>query len=93
MTQDGLARHYQTLAETYAKLAEELKKPPAPEGEPVNRLRTIRWAAQRLGCSETYLYRHASELPFMRKHGSRWRVSEAAVDAYVRSMGQPSDAA
>lgn len=89
----ALARFHQALAQAHAALADALlKTPPAPaEGPMVDRLLPISAAAIRLGFSTTYIYRHAHELPFMRRHGRSWRVSQQGLDDYARTSGRRLD--
>ena len=44
-----------------------------------------REAAQRLGTSEDWLYRHAAELPFTKRLSERQlRFSSAGIEQYIR---------
>lgn len=52
---------------------------------PTDRLLTVEEAAQKLGLSKDYLYRHAKTLPFTVRLGSRLRFSERGVERWVRS--------
>lgn len=94
MNDAALARFHQALAQAHAALADALlKTPPAPAEGPVDRLLPVSAAAVRLGFSVTYIYRHAHALPFMRRHGRAWRVSQQALDEYARTAGLRSPAA
>lgn len=63
-------------------------EPPAesvPEGVATeDRLLDVREAAQRLGTSADYLYRHGRTLPFTVRVGSRLRFSSRGIDRYIR---------
>jgi len=41
-------------------------------------------AAERLGVSQDYLYRHAEEYPFTRRQGRRLLFSALGIDKYIR---------
>ena len=41
-------------------------------------------AAQRLGVSEDYLYRHAEEYPFSRREGRKLKFSALGIDRHIR---------
>jgi excisionase family DNA binding protein len=41
-------------------------------------------AARRLGVSEDYLYRHASEYPFTRRQGRKLLFSAHGIDRYIK---------
>lgn len=55
---------------------------PAPLQTP-NQLLDAKAAAVRLGMSEDYVYRHASNFPFTRRNGRSVRFSSAGIDAYI----------
>jgi excisionase family DNA binding protein len=59
-----------------------------------DRLLTVKEAADRLGLSEDYLYRHARTLPFfVRPNGSRTvRFSQRGIERYLRDQQQRRDA-
>jgi hypothetical protein len=42
-------------------------------------------AAERLGVSKDYLYRHASQYPFTRRMGRKLLFSGQGIDAYMRN--------
>jgi len=54
------------------------------EALPKDRLLTVEEAAQKLGLSRDYLYRHAKRFPFTVRLGSRLRFSERGVERYIR---------
>jgi len=85
-----VAQLHQAIARAHATFADAiLKTAPAPAEGPVDRLLPVSAASERLGFSVTYIYRHATQLPFMRRHGRSWRVSQLALDEYARTSGQP----
>jgi predicted DNA-binding transcriptional regulator AlpA len=49
-----------------------------------DRLLDVKEAAQRLGTSTDYLYRHGRTLPFTVRVGSRLRFSSRGIDRYIR---------
>ncbi len=53
----------------------------ASEGD---RLLSVEEAAQMLGLSRDYLYRHAKALPFTVRLGSRLRFSERGIERYIQ---------
>ena len=55
-----------------------------PESREEDRLLDVREAAQRLGTSTDYLYRHGRTLPFTVRVGSRLRFSSRGIDRYIR---------
>jgi predicted DNA-binding transcriptional regulator AlpA len=44
-------------------------------------------AAQRLGVSKDYLYRHADQFPFTRQMGRKLLFSSRGIDSYLQSNG------
>ena len=61
---------------------------PAPDGHnraEVDRLLKARAAAERLGVSEDYVYRHANTFPFTRRLGRSLRFSEQAIERYLQA--------
>lgn len=44
----------------------------------------VETAANRLGVSKDYLYRHAAELPFTRRMGRKLLCSSQGIDDYLR---------
>jgi len=55
-------------------------------GAKADRLLTVQEAAQRLGLTEDWLYRHYRGLPFTRKVGEQTlRFSEAGIDRWIRN--------
>ena len=62
--------------------------PPAraqtPAPDPADRLLTTEEAAKILGATPRWLYRHADELPFSRRHGRKFlRFSEAGIRRWM----------
>jgi predicted DNA-binding transcriptional regulator AlpA len=57
----------------------------APDDPPEDRLLDVHEAAQRLGTSTDYLYRHSSKLPFTIRVGSRLRFSARGIDRFIRT--------
>ena len=57
---------------------------PAP-AQTQDQLLDVDGAAQRLGVSRDYLYRHHAELPFTRRMGKALRFSACGVDRYLRT--------
>src|SRR5690348_5152958 len=60
----------------------------APQSAPAqhDELLTIEQAAERLGMSTDYLYRHAKKLPFARRNGRSLRFSSLGIDRYIRQQ-------
>lgn len=57
----------------------------AAEAQTEDRLLDVKEAAERLGTSRDYLYRHAKRLPFTVRLGSRVRFSSAGIARYIRA--------
>src|SRR5262245_35698473 len=55
-------------------------KPP----EKSEQLLTVEEAAQKLGCSEDWLYRQSKKLPFVVRFGRQLRFSELGIEKYIR---------
>ena len=60
-----------------------------PDGHPeasaaADRLLTVKEAAQRLGVSADWLYRHARTLPFVVRLGAGLRFSARGIERYIR---------
>jgi len=62
---------------------------PAP-AQLEDQLLDVEAAAQRLGVSRDYLYRHHAELPFTRRMGKALRFSSAGIQDYLGAGGMPS---
>ena len=64
----------------------------AGAGRDPDELLTVDIAAQRLGLSEAWLYRHASKLPFTVHVGRQVRFSARRLEAYIaaRANGRSS---
>jgi predicted DNA-binding transcriptional regulator AlpA len=80
----GLLGEVERLKATlWARLASpHASRPPAGDGE---RLLTVEQAAERLGTSVDWLYRHAAGLPFtVRLAARQLRFSAAGIDRYIR---------
>jgi predicted DNA-binding transcriptional regulator AlpA len=56
----------------------------APVAAPHDQLLDVSAAAQRLGLSKHYLYRHQSKYPFVRHDGRRVLFSALGIDAYIQ---------
>ena len=57
----------------------------SPEAAGEERLLNVVEAAQRLGTSHDYLYRHAKRLPFTVRIGSRLRFSSRGIERFIRA--------
>ena len=57
---------------------------PAPAPKEQDELLAVEVAAQRLGVSMDYLYRHARQFPFTRRIGRKLLFSSLGIDAYIR---------
>ena len=57
---------------------------PAPPVQSPDALLDVEQAAARLGMSRSYLYRHASCFPFVRRVGRSLRFSENGIEQYIR---------
>jgi excisionase family DNA binding protein len=63
-----------------------------PAGNEPDRLLTVPQAAQQLGLSADWLYRHADRLPFTVRVGvRRLRFSAQGVDRYIRERARNRD--
>jgi excisionase family DNA binding protein len=60
-----------------------LTAPPAQSGH--DELLGVTEAARRLGVSEDYLYRHASEYPFTRSMGRKLLFSAQGIDKHIKN--------
>ena len=59
----------------------------APAPQQHDELLDVGAAAQRLGISEDYLYRHSEEYPFTRRQGRKLlRFSALGIDRYIRQQ-------
>jgi predicted DNA-binding transcriptional regulator AlpA len=67
-------------ARLYARLAATSPTPAAPR----DRLLNVKEAAQKLGRSADWLYRHGSEVPFVVRDGRLLRFSEQGIEEYIR---------
>jgi predicted DNA-binding transcriptional regulator AlpA len=84
---DLLAKASRLQANLAAYLASERVRQPAlaPSGVGPSRLLTPRQAAERLGVSPRWIYRHAASLPFTRRLSSRvLRFHEGELEKYLR---------
>jgi predicted DNA-binding transcriptional regulator AlpA len=55
-----------------------------------DRLLKIREAAEKLGMTEDYLYRHAKQFPFTVRTGPRQvRFSQLGIERYIKSRSSP----
>jgi predicted DNA-binding transcriptional regulator AlpA len=72
------------LREAEAAAMARLLVPTAPAPPAEERLLDINEAAQRLGTTADYLYRHWKKLPFARKYPFGLRFSESGLAAYIR---------
>jgi excisionase family DNA binding protein len=54
------------------------------DGGGEDRLLDVEEAAQRLGTSQDYLYRHSRKLPFTVRVGSRLRFSSRGIERFIR---------
>jgi excisionase family DNA binding protein len=55
-----------------------------PSTQTRDELITVEQAAERLGLSTDYLYRHSKQLPFTRRVGRKLMFSSLRIDAYIR---------
>jgi excisionase family DNA binding protein len=60
-----------------------LSGPASPLPRENDHLMAVEEAADRLGISTDYLYRHADEYPFTRRIGSRLLFSSAGIDKFI----------
>ena len=67
-------------ARLYARLSGPSLTPAATR----DRLLNVKEAAQKLGRSTDWLYRHGSELPFIVRDGRLLRFSEQGIEEYIR---------
>jgi|SRR5215469_10369944 len=59
-----------------------LSCPPAHSPEP-DKLLDVNEAAERLGMSVKYLYRHEDQFPFRRREGRNLRFSSRGIEHYI----------
>lgn len=76
------------LAECQATAQARLNAAPASISEPHDELVAIDRAADRLGVSRDYLYRHAADLPFARRMGRKLVFSSLGIDKYIQKKGR-----
>ena len=57
----------------------------AADGSGEDRLLDVEEAAQRLGTSTDYLYRHSGKFPFTVRIGSRLRFSARGIERFIRT--------
>jgi predicted DNA-binding transcriptional regulator AlpA len=62
-----------------------LSGPASPSPREHDCLVPVEEAADRLGISTDYLYRHADDYPFTRRIGSRLLFSSAGIDQFIQS--------
>jgi excisionase family DNA binding protein len=62
-----------------------LSGPSSPSPREHDCLVSVEEAADRLGISTDYLYRHADDYPFTRRIGSRLLFSRAGIDQFIQS--------
>jgi excisionase family DNA binding protein len=56
-----------------------------PDGQQEDQLLDVDEAADRLGTSTDYLYRHSGKFPFTVRIGSRLRFSARGIDRFIRT--------
>lgn len=61
--------------------------PATPAPKPAERLLTAEQAAERLGRSKWWVYRHSQELPHVVLPGGRAAYSEARLERWLRDLG------
>jgi excisionase family DNA binding protein len=80
---EDLPRLLGELEEVRATAMMRLSSPaPLPKAE--DRLLDIGEAAERLGLSKDYLYRHHGELTFTKRIGKKLLFSSLGIDAHIR---------
>ena len=57
---------------------------PAAASQPHDELLSVEVAAERLGVSREYLYRHSREYPFTRRQGRKLLFSALGIERYIR---------
>lgn len=73
------------LREIEASAMARLLGPQVPaNGNSEDRLLTVEQAAERLGTTKDYLYRHWPKMTFARKYPFGLRFSESGLSAYIR---------
>jgi predicted DNA-binding transcriptional regulator AlpA len=77
---DLIAQVEALKARLYARLTSASPSAAAIRG----RLLDVKEAAQKLGRSPDWLYRHGSELPFVVRDGRLLRFSEQGIEEYIR---------
>lgn len=84
LPRESVLHLYQQAARLEADLRARLfAGPKEPTGEAGDKLLSVEAAAQRLGCSEDWIYRHQDELPVVRL-GRHVKLSAVGLDAYIR---------
>jgi excisionase family DNA binding protein len=56
----------------------------AASSQPHDELLSIEIAAERLGVSKDYLYRHSEDYPFTRRQGRKLLFSALGIDKHIR---------
>ncbi len=79
------------LAGVQTALLGRLLAPGEPgNAAPEDRLLDVTEAAEQLGLSQSYLYRHAKHLPFTVRLGNNLRFSSAGIARWIRTrQGRP----
>ena len=62
----------------------QLKLSASAPAIPHDELLTVNAAAERLGVSTDYLYRHQDKFPFIRRIGRKLLFSSMGIDAYLK---------
>lgn len=81
---EELPRLLGELEEIRATAMMRLAAPAQPKT--ADQLLDVAQAADRLGMSTDYVYRHADELPFTRRNGRALRFSSLGIDKYLRQL-------
>ena len=81
---DGLPDLIAQVEGLKARLYARLNAPSATPVATRDRLLNVKEAAQKLGRSTDWLYRHSSELPFVVRDGRLLRFSDQGIEEYIR---------
>jgi excisionase family DNA binding protein len=83
---EQLPRLLGDLEEIRCTAVARLGAPPSPKPGGLDQLVAVGEAAQRIGTSKDYLYRHSGELPFTKRIGRKLLFSSAGIERYIRQQ-------
>jgi len=84
LSTDELPQFLGELEEAKAWAWQRLTAAPPNGAQPHDEQLSVEVAAERLGVSKDYLYRHAQEYPFTRRQGRKLLFSALGIDRHIR---------